>query len=98
MANLLLAKSSIAVPEGKMKFLREQGYVGKEIILGIVLKISMMNLCLLKHLPVTKITANIDVAELTGAEMMIYTTIAGQDFVARLDSRVTDLNQVIKST
>ena len=39
------------------------------------------------HLPETKINANIDVAELTGAEIMIYSSIDDQDFVARLDSR-----------
>ena len=31
----VIGKTSIAVPEGKMKYLREQGYVGKSIILGI---------------------------------------------------------------
>ena len=35
MESLSLATLLSAVPEGKMKFLREQGYVGKPIILGV---------------------------------------------------------------
>jgi multiple sugar transport system ATP-binding protein len=35
----------------------------------------------------TKIHVKIDVSELTGAETMLYSSIEGQDFVARVDSR-----------
>ena len=80
-------KNFIAVPEGKMKFLREQGYVGKSIILGIRPEDIHDEPVFIDASAGTKITANVDVAELTGAELMIYSSIDGQDFVARLDSR-----------
>ena len=47
----------------------------------------MMSLYSLKHHWYKNYSYNVDVAELTGAEIMIYSSIGGQDFVARLDSR-----------
>jgi multiple sugar transport system ATP-binding protein len=83
----VIANTTIAVPEGKMKFLREQGYVGKEIILGVRPEDIHDEPVFIEASAGTKIKANIDVAELTGAELMVYSSIGGQDFVARLDSR-----------
>jgi multiple sugar transport system ATP-binding protein len=80
-------KVSVTVPEGKMKFLREQGYVGKPIILGVRPEDIHDEPVFIDASPGTKISAHIDVAELTGAELMIYSTFGDQDFVARLDSR-----------
>lgn len=83
----IIGKNSIAVPEGKMKFLREQGYVGKSIILGVRPEDIHDELVFIDSSVDTKISVTIDVAELTGAELMIYSTLNDQDFVARLDSR-----------
>lgn len=80
-------KTSIAIPEGRMKDLREQGYVGKPIILGVRPEEIHDEPVFIEASQGTKITAHVDVAELTGAEMMVYSTLEGQDFVARLDSR-----------
>jgi multiple sugar transport system ATP-binding protein len=80
-------KTSLTVPEGKMKFLREQGFVGKSIILGVRPEDIHDEPVFIDASPGTKILAHIDVAELTGAELMIYSTFGEQDFVARLDSR-----------
>ncbi|WHZ04435.1 sn-glycerol-3-phosphate ABC transporter ATP-binding protein UgpC [Neobacillus sp. YX16] len=80
-------KTSIAVPEGKMKVLREQGYVGKEIILGVRPEDIHDEPVFIEASAGTKVTTTVDVAELTGAELMVYSSIDGQDFVARLDSR-----------
>jgi multiple sugar transport system ATP-binding protein len=78
---------SIGVPEGKMKVLRDQGYVGKEVILGIRPEDIHDEPLFLEASPNTKITAHVEVAELLGAESMIYSNINGQEFVARIDAR-----------
>ncbi|MGY3715688.1 ABC transporter ATP-binding protein [Sutcliffiella cohnii] len=85
-----IGSQSITIPEGKMKMLRDQGYVGKEIILGIRPEDIHDEPVFIDASPGTKITAEIEVAELLGAESMLYSQIEGQEFVARVDSR-TDI-------
>jgi multiple sugar transport system ATP-binding protein len=87
---LVLGDTSVAVPEGKMKVLRDQGYVGKDIIFGIRPEDIHDEPVFIDASQGSKISAKIDVSELTGAETMIYSSINGQDFVARVDSR-TDI-------
>ncbi|MFE4522106.1 ABC transporter ATP-binding protein [Cytobacillus firmus] len=86
----IIGKTQIAVPEGKMKVLREQGYTGKNIILGIRPEDIHDEPVFIDASAGSKINTRIDVSELTGAETMIYSSIEGQDFVARVDSR-TDI-------
>ena len=81
---LKVGNTTLAVPEDKMKLLRENGYVGKSIILGIRPEDIQNNTS--ANEGGATITAQVDVSELTGAELMIYTSIEGQNFVARLDS------------
>jgi len=83
----LIGEQKIAVPEGKMKVLRDQGYVGKEIILGIRPEDIHDEPVFIESSVGTTITAVIEVSELLGAESMLYSQINGQDFVARVDSR-----------
>ncbi|MBS4171870.1 sn-glycerol-3-phosphate ABC transporter ATP-binding protein UgpC [Bacillus sp. FJAT-49736] len=80
-------KVQIAVPDGKMKVLREKGYVGKDIVLGIRPEDIHDEPIFLDASPGSKIVANIEVSELTGAETMLYSQIEGQDFISRVDSR-----------
>lgn len=82
--------SSVAIPEGKMKVLRDKGYVGKEIILGVRPEDLHDEPVFIDSARNSTIKATIDVSELTGAETMIYSSFEGQDFVARVDSR-TDI-------
>jgi multiple sugar transport system ATP-binding protein len=84
---LVVGNISIGVPEGKMKVLRDQGYVGKEVILGIRPEDIHDEPLFIEASPNTKITAHVEVAELLGAESMIYSNINGQEFVARIDAR-----------
>lgn len=81
---------TIKVPAGKLSFLREKGYDGKELILGIRPEAIHDELVFLEGSPETKIQAKIDVAELMGAETILYSTVSGQELVARIDSR-TDI-------
>ncbi|WP_404331113.1 ABC transporter ATP-binding protein [Mesobacillus maritimus] len=83
-------KSTIAVPEGKMKVLRDQGYVGKDIILGIRPEDLHDEPIAIDASKGATIRINVDVSELTGAETMVYSTFEGQNFVARIDAR-TDI-------
>ncbi|WP_246938896.1 ABC transporter ATP-binding protein [Bacillus pinisoli] len=88
---------TVKVPEGKMKTLREQGYVNKEVVLGIRPEDIHDEPVFIQSSNDTKITAKIEVAELMGAETMLYSSLHGSDFVARVDSR-TDIksNQEIE--
>ncbi|OZU87904.1 sugar ABC transporter ATP-binding protein [Virgibacillus indicus] len=81
----------VQVPEGKLKILREQNYIGKDIILGIRPEDIHDEPAFLNATPETKVNATIDVAELMGAESYLYSKINEQDFVARVDSR-SDIN------
>jgi multiple sugar transport system ATP-binding protein len=82
--------TKIAIPGGKMKILQEQGYNNKEVVLGIRPEDIHDEPVFLESSENTKIDARIDVAELMGAETFLYSTVNGQDFIARVDSR-TDI-------
>ncbi|WP_099157352.1 ABC transporter ATP-binding protein [Virgibacillus ndiopensis] len=88
---LLLDDIKIKVPEGKMKVLREKGYVDKDIILGIRPEDIHDEPVFIDSTPETKINATIEVAELMGAETYLYSKVNDQDFIARVDSR-SDIN------
>lgn len=80
-------KVCLTIPEGKLKILKENGYNGKEVILGIRPEDIHDEPVFIESAPGDVINANIEVSELTGAELMLYSTLAGQDFVARIDAR-----------
>lgn len=82
-----LGEFNIRIPEGKMKVLREQNYVDETIILGIRPEEIRDEPIFIKSTLETKITATIDVAELMGAEIYLYSQINNQPFVSRIDSR-----------
>jgi len=81
----------IKIPEGKMKTLRDGGYLNKDIVLGIRPEDIHDEPLFLDSSPETKITAHIDVAELMGSESYLYSKVNDQDFIARVDSR-TDVH------
>lgn len=88
--HLFIGDTQIKIPEGKMKNLREQGYVDNDIVVGIRSEDIHDEPAFIEASPETKITATIDVAELMGAESYLYSKFNDQDFVARVDSR-TDI-------
>ncbi|MCD5324939.1 MULTISPECIES: ABC transporter ATP-binding protein [Pontibacillus] len=81
----------IKVPEGKMKILRERGYIDQELILGIRPEDIHDEPVFIESSQDTKINATIDVAELMGSESYLYSSVKGQEFIARVDSR-SDIN------
>lgn len=84
---ILNEKTTISIPEGKMNALREYGYVGKQIILGIRPEDIHNEPIFIDASANTKITATIDGAELTGAEMILYLQIVDQEFITRIHAR-----------
>jgi multiple sugar transport system ATP-binding protein len=84
-AFIISNQAKIAVPEGKMKFLKN--YVGKNVTLGIRPEDIHDEPVFISASEGTKISATIEVSELLGAETMLYSQIDGQDFISRIDSR-----------
>ncbi len=82
-----IGEQTLEIPEFKMKMLRDQGYVGKDVILGIRPEDFHNEGAYFTKSPKTTFTTQIDVAELMGAEIMLYSTLEGQDFVARVDAK-----------
>jgi multiple sugar transport system ATP-binding protein len=75
----------LAVPEGRMQLLKE--YIGKEVMLGIRPEDIHDELIFIESSPGSTIEANIEVAELMGAEIYLHSSIAEQKFIARIDAR-----------
>ncbi|MFC0273875.1 ABC transporter ATP-binding protein [Metabacillus herbersteinensis] len=84
-----IGSESIAVPTHKLAELRTQGYENKEIILGIRPEEIHDNPENIKDPQDSVIQVKIDVAELMGAETMLYSQVNEQDFVSRVDSSST---------
>ncbi|GIN87198.1 sugar ABC transporter ATP-binding protein [Heyndrickxia sporothermodurans] len=76
-----------AIPDGKLKILREQNLIGKDVIFGVRPEDIHDEPLFINSSPGTKFTTTIDVSELTGAETMLYSQLGGQEFVSRVDSR-----------
>ena len=74
--------TSIAIPASHATYLAEQGYEGKELILGIRPE------HITSDAPIGSQTLRlkVEVSELTGAELMVYSNIEGQEFIARIES------------
>ncbi|WP_416828640.1 ABC transporter ATP-binding protein [Ectobacillus polymachus] len=83
----IIGKLAVKVPEGKLKYLREQGYIGKEVMMGIRPEEIHDEPIFLQAAEKSTVEATIEVAELLGAESMLYSHIDGQTFVARVDAR-----------
>jgi multiple sugar transport system ATP-binding protein len=82
-----IGEQTFEIPELKMRMLRDQGYVGKEMIFGIRPEDFHNEGDCFTESPNSIFTTQIDVAELMGAEIMLYSTLEGQDFVARVDAK-----------
>lgn len=78
----VIGKTSLTIPASHAAYLKEQGYEGKEVILGIRPE------HITNDAPEgsTTLPVKVEVSELTGAELMIYSNIDGQDFISRVDA------------
>ncbi|MNV85100.1 Trehalose import ATP-binding protein SugC [compost metagenome] len=79
---------NLEVPQGKATILKDKGYVGKEVILGIRPEDIHEEPVFLEASPQTSFTANVYLTENLGHEMQLYLNGAGADgLIARVDGR-----------
>ncbi|MGI2328101.1 ABC transporter ATP-binding protein [Planococcus sp. YIM B11945] len=83
----VMGNQKIRVPEGKLKMLQAHGEIGKDIVLGVRPEDIRDEPLFLDTSPETKFRAKVEVAELMGAEIILYSQVEGQEFVARVDAR-----------
>lgn len=79
-------KLKMKVPEGKAKILNDKGYNGKTLILGIRPEDIHAETLALEATPDSVIESEVVVAELLGAETMLYTKVGEKEFVSRVDA------------
>ena len=82
---VILGDNLLRLPEEKLKQLHVEGYKNKEIIMGI--RPEHFKFTPTNQVNEMKINILIDVAELMGAEINIYSQINDENFVARIDSQ-----------
>lgn len=85
-SHFLVDDRSVSIPAETAALLKDLGYEGKPIALGIRPEHIHVNNEDLSGVPASEFEAEITVAELTGAETILYAVYANQDFIARVDS------------
>jgi len=75
------------IPEGKYSTLKSKGYEGSEVLFGIRPEDIKTEPIVVDTYKEARYMATIDVAELLGHESILYTTLAGQNLVAKIDAR-----------
>ncbi|WP_084243888.1 ABC transporter ATP-binding protein [Planomicrobium okeanokoites] len=84
--NFLVDDKSVAIPSETAALLKDLGYDGKPIALGIRPEHIHVNNEDLSGVPASEFEAEITVSELTGAETILYAVYANQEFIARVDA------------
>ncbi len=81
--------ATLAVPPAKAKLLKEGGYDGKTVVLGIRPENIHDDEAFISNYPNAVINATINVYELLGAEVYLYFDYAGSQVTARVNPRTT---------
>ncbi|WP_203333799.1 ABC transporter ATP-binding protein [Planococcus beigongshangi] len=84
--NFIVGDKSVTIPADTAAVLKDLGYDGKPIALGIRPEHIHVNNEDLSGVPASEFEAEITVAELTGAETILYAVYADQEFIARVDA------------
>ena len=87
--NFIVGDKSVAIPSETAAMLKDLGYDGKPIALGIRPEHIHVNNEDLSGVSASEFEAEITVAELTGAETILYAVYADQEFIARVDADTT---------
>ena len=77
----------VCVPAGKVEVLKEKGYIGKEVILGIRPEDIHDEEVVFEAYPDAIVELTVDVSELLGADTNIYATMDGYPVTASVDAR-----------
>ncbi|MEG0256656.1 ABC transporter ATP-binding protein [Vagococcus sp.] len=83
------ADLNLQIPEGKFKVLKEQGYVGKNLIFGIRPEDIHSEPIVKDASPSSIVDSEVVVSELLGAETMLYTRTGNTEFISKVDARST---------
>lgn len=75
------------LPEGRLKMLRDKGYEGKELVMGIRPEDIHSEQMFLETFPDSVVNAEVVVSELLGAETQLYTKIGEMEVICKVDSR-----------
>ncbi|WP_088008382.1 ABC transporter ATP-binding protein [Indiicoccus explosivorum] len=78
--------AALDVPARHLALLKENGYAGKELVLGVRPEHISAEKEDVQASPGTVIEAYIEVSELTGAESMLYSRLGEQNFIARVEA------------
>jgi multiple sugar transport system ATP-binding protein len=79
---------NVEVPEGKAKFLRGKGYIGREVIMGVRPEDFHEEPVFIEASPNSVVNATIEVSENLGHEMFLYLNGLGKEnVIARVDGR-----------
>ncbi|MBP1042981.1 sn-glycerol-3-phosphate ABC transporter ATP-binding protein UgpC [Vagococcus sp. BWB3-3] len=79
----------LALPEGKYKVLKEQGYEGKKLVFGIRPEDIHSEPIVLDATPDSVVKCEVVVSELLGAETMLYTVVGDTEFISKVDARAS---------
>ena len=79
----------VIVPAAKAKVLKDKGYIGKKVVLGIRPEDIHDSQMFLETSPSKPMTSVVKVYELLGAEVFLYFDVDGTQVTARVDPRTT---------
>ena len=79
----------VIVPAAKAKVLKDKGYVGKKVVLGIRPEDIHDSQMFIEASPSAPMTSVVKVYELLGAEVFLYFDVNGTQVTARVDPRTT---------
>lgn len=82
-----IGETVLTVPEGTMKKIRQGGYTDKELVLGVRPEDIHSEVLFTDSFPDSTFHLPIEVAEMNGADVILYSNLDGQEVVARVDSR-----------
>ena len=85
----VLGKDELVIPAAKAKALKDGGYVGKTVVLGIRPEDIHDSQMFIEASPSAPMTSVVKVYELLGAEVFLYFDVNGTQVTARVDPRTT---------
>ncbi len=77
----------VVIPAAKAKVLKDGGYVGKTVVLGIRPEVIHYSQMFIEASPSVPMTSTVKVYELLGAEVFLYFDVNGTQVTARVDPR-----------
>ncbi|KGG80247.1 sugar ABC transporter ATP-binding protein [Caloranaerobacter azorensis H53214] len=85
--NLVFGNVKIRLPEGKAKIVKQKGYFGKKVIMGIRPEDLHDEKVFIEASRDSVVKAKVEVTEMMGSETYLYINIEGNNAIARVDSR-----------